>query len=66
VEQGRSGFLFTQEDEFRTNVDRLLRDPQLRHHMGAIGRDFVNVHFNIADIAGRYLGIYGFAPGNRK
>ena len=65
VDQGRSGFLFTQKDEFKIAVGQLLQDSQLRHRMGAIGRDFVATHFDIADIAARYLDLYGFAPGGR-
>ena len=66
IEHGRSGFLFTQSDEFQTHVGQLLRDSQLRHRIGTSGRDFVAAHFNIVDIAGRYLALYGFPPESRK
>ncbi len=66
IEHGRSGFLFTQSDEFQTHVGQLLHDSQLRHRIGTSGRDFVAAHFNIVDIAGRYLALYGFPPGGRK
>ena len=60
VEQGRSGFLFTRDDEFKTHVDHLLRHDEERLQMGAHGRGFVVDHYNIVDIAGRYLALYGF------
>jgi len=66
VEQGRSGFLFTREDEFRAHVDHLLRDNTARREMGAHGRGFVVTHYNIVDIAARYLELYGFPAEGRK
>lgn len=66
VEQGRSGFLFTRDDEFRDRVDYLLRDDTARREMGAHGRGFVVAHYNIVDIAARYLELYGFPAEARK
>ena len=60
VEQGRSGFLFTRDEEFRTHLDHLLRADAARREMGAHGRAFVAAHYNIVDIAARYLALYGF------
>jgi glycosyltransferase involved in cell wall biosynthesis len=65
VEQGRSGFLFTRDDEFRTHVDHLLQAETERREMGAHGRAFVVSHYNIVDIAARYLELYGFPAGDR-
>jgi len=65
VEQGRSGFLFTRDDEFRTHVDRLLRSDEERRRMGAHGRGFVVDHYNIVDVAARYLALYGFPAEGR-
>lgn len=64
IEHGRSGYLFTQDDAFDDHVDRLLGDAQLRHRIGASGRDFVTAHFDIAGIAARYLTLYGFPAGS--
>jgi len=65
VEHGRSGYLFTQEKEFESHVDGLLRDVPLRHRIGTAGRDFVAAHFDIAGIAARYLALYGFPAEGR-
>jgi glycosyltransferase involved in cell wall biosynthesis len=64
VEHGRSGYLFTQDDEFKSHVGQLLQDAQLRHRIGASGRTFVAAHFDIAGIAARYLALYGFPAGS--
>jgi len=66
IEHGRSGYLFTQEAEFESHVDRLLQDAQLRHRIGTSGRDFVAAHYDIAGIAARYLTLYGFPVGDGR
>lgn len=66
VEQGRSGFLFTRDEEFRTHLDHLLRADAARREMGAHGRAFVAAHYNIVDIAARYLALYGFPAEARS
>jgi len=66
IEHGRSGYLFTQEAEFESHVDRLLQDAQLRHRIGTSGRDFVAAHYDIAGIAARYLALYGFPVGDGR
>ncbi len=66
VEHGRSGFLFTRDDEFRAQLDQLLCDDAFRRRMGACGRDFVTAHYDIVDIAARYLELYGFPAGGQN
>jgi glycosyltransferase involved in cell wall biosynthesis len=66
VDHGRSGLLFTQEEEFIIDVGQLLHDCQLRLRMGSVGRDFVTAHYNIVDIAARYLELYGFPSGKGR
>jgi len=66
IEHGQSGYLFTQEAEFESHVDRLLQDAQLRHRIGTSGRDFVAAHYDIAGIAARYLTLYGFPVGDGR
>ncbi len=63
VKQGVSGFLFTEGAEFLSSLNQLLRDDALRRRMGGNGRAFVAENYNIADIAGRYLALYGFPVG---
>jgi glycosyltransferase involved in cell wall biosynthesis len=61
VDQGRTGYLFDQTDEFRAQVGELLRDPELRRAVGGAAHDYVAAHFDIEKIAARYLDLYGFA-----
>jgi glycosyltransferase involved in cell wall biosynthesis len=63
VENGKSGFLFDTEAQFLAGAATLLGDADSRRRMGEAGRAFVAAHFNIADVARRYLGLYGFAMG---
>jgi glycosyltransferase involved in cell wall biosynthesis len=65
VKQGVSGFLFTESAEFLSYLSQLLRDDALRRRLGGSGRDFVAENYNITDIAGRYLALYGFPAGDR-
>ncbi len=65
IEHGRSGYLFTQDDAFERHVGQLLQDGELRHRIGASGRDFVAAHYDIAGIAARYLALYGFPAKDR-
>jgi len=64
VKQGVSGFLFTEGAEFQPYLNQLLGDDALRRRIGGNGRDFVAENYNIADIAGRYLALYGFPAGD--
>ncbi|MEO7054479.1 MAG: glycosyltransferase family 4 protein [Rhizomicrobium sp.] len=65
VKQGVSGFLFTESAEFQPYLNQLLGDDALRRRVGGNGRDFVAENYNIADIAGRYLALYGFPAGDK-
>jgi glycosyltransferase involved in cell wall biosynthesis len=60
VDHGRSGYLFSRGEEFQEHVGQLLNNAPLRRRMGASGREFVATHYNITDIAARYLALYGF------
>lgn len=64
VEDGRSGFLFDTDTQFLAGAASLLGDADGRRRMGEAGRAFVAVHFNIVDVARRYLGLYGFPAGD--
>ncbi len=43
VQHGETGYLYNPDDdnEFRTSIDRLLKDPELRASMGSKGRQWV-------------------------
>ena len=62
--------LYAAGDEFLAQVTQLLHDTDLRQNIGARGRAFVAAHFDIEEVAARYLELYNFpaggAPGNRK
>lgn len=46
IEKSGAGFLFTDPDEARNAVERLIADPQLRTDLGARGRIAVNAHWS--------------------
>jgi glycosyltransferase involved in cell wall biosynthesis len=60
ITHGRSGYLFSDSEQFREGVEQLAASPGLRHAMGTAGRDFVASHYDISAIAARYLALYGF------
>ncbi len=61
VLEGRTGFLFRDEDGFVSAVERLAADPALRRRLGAEGRALAEARFGMRGIAARYLGVYGLA-----
>lgn len=61
VFEGRTGFLFSDQDAFVAAVDRLAGQPELRRAIGAAARDFARAEFGMRGIAARYLGVYGLA-----
>ncbi|MBK1657564.1 glycosyltransferase [Paracraurococcus ruber] len=61
VHEGRTGFLFQDEESFAAAALRLLDDAELRRRIGAAARDFAQANFGMRGIAARYLGVYGLA-----
>lgn len=61
VLEGRTGFLFADEDGFVAAAGRLLGDPALRRRIGAAAREFARATFGMRGIAARYLGLYGLS-----
>ncbi|MDO9710533.1 glycosyltransferase [Paracraurococcus sp. LOR1-02] len=61
VLEGRTGFLFRDEDGFAAATLRLLDDPPLRRRIGAAARRLARERFGMRGIAARYLQIYGLA-----
>lgn len=59
VEQGSSGFLFDDTGGFQAGASALASDAALRRTMGERGRAFVADHYDIDEVAARYLAIYG-------
>jgi colanic acid biosynthesis glycosyl transferase WcaI len=59
LQKARAGLVVEPGDEsgFIARLDRLLADPALRNEMGLSGRAYAEVHFDIAKIAGRFLGL---------
>jgi len=63
IEQGFSGYLFDDAQAFRAGAEALAADAGLRQKMGQRGRAFVVGHYDIAEVAARYLDIYGYPAG---
>jgi glycosyltransferase involved in cell wall biosynthesis len=47
VRHGESGFLASNDMEWKDSLQRLIDDPPLRQHMGRVGRQYVESHYNI-------------------
>ena len=60
VIDGQTGYLVPPKDDhsLADRIVKLLRDPGLRIRMGAEGRRRVERHFQIRDVANRYLDLY--------
>jgi glycosyltransferase involved in cell wall biosynthesis len=61
VFEGRTGFLFHDEDGYVDAVRRLVEAPGLRRQIGNAGRVFANERFGMRSIARHYLNVYGLA-----
>jgi glycosyltransferase involved in cell wall biosynthesis len=59
VEEGASGFLFDDAGSFQAGARALASDAALRRTMGERGRAVVAEHYDIDEVAARYLAIYG-------
>ena len=70
VVDGVTGYLVPPRDPaaFEERIVRLLRDPDLRRRMGAEGKERVEHHFRLKDVADRYLQVYEelIAAGEEK
>jgi glycosyltransferase involved in cell wall biosynthesis len=60
VKDGRTGFLFSDAGDFQRRVGDLLDAPGLRRRIGARARCEARARFDLADVAARYLAIYGY------
>ena len=58
VEDGVTGLLFDTPEEFARKADQLLADRDLRHRLGAAGREVVSARFYPARELDGYLGVY--------
>jgi glycosyltransferase involved in cell wall biosynthesis len=61
VFEGRTGFLFNDEDGFVAAVDRLAASPDLRRAIGTAAQGVARAEFGMRGIAARYLDVYGLA-----
>jgi glycosyltransferase involved in cell wall biosynthesis len=60
VRDGETGFFFTDDAGYLQALLLLAGDPALRQSIGARARDFVRETLDMAQVARRYLAIYGF------
>lgn len=58
VINGKTGFLFTDEQEYLGFLNILLNDAELRKKIGDDARQFVINNFDISDISKKYLNLY--------
>jgi len=58
VEEGRTGFLFDDDDGLERALGPLLRDPSLRERMGAAAEDRARREFGLDAMAGSYAELY--------
>jgi L-malate glycosyltransferase len=58
ITHGQSGFLFGGETDFLEQVNRLIREPELRNSMGLAARHRIVVQHQLDAILGRYLTHY--------
>jgi glycosyltransferase involved in cell wall biosynthesis len=60
VVHGETGFLVSPRDvpEFAAKVIQLLLDPRFRDRLGKAARTQIETHFQLSDVAARYLAIY--------
>lgn len=62
IDNGHSGFLFDDADQYCRTVRKLLADPNMCAKIGWSARAYVQSVYNITAIAQRYLDIYGYPP----
>jgi glycosyltransferase involved in cell wall biosynthesis len=58
IEQGRTGFYFSREDDFVLRLKALINDAQLRRRIGGDARNSIIDRFAIGEIALQYLDVY--------
>ena len=57
IENGKTGFLASDTDDWARCIKTLVEDKGLREEMGSLARDKVREEFNISDIAKKYESI---------
>ncbi len=62
VEHGRNGYLAASEEDWHSMLRLLIDDPDLRHRMGASGRDLVRCSYSVDQMWPRYSAILAGAP----
>lgn len=60
VDDGRTGFFFTDDAGYLRAVRPLIVDADLRRKIGEDAREFVRQNFDMTNVARRYLSIYGY------
>lgn len=55
--QGETGFLASNEAEWRTSLKELLDDPSLRSRMGSAGRERIRTHYALGVWGPRYVSL---------
>lgn len=58
IADGETGFLFEHSAGFDERLERLIADPALRREIGDKARRLVSRHFDLAQIAARYVALY--------
>jgi peptidoglycan/xylan/chitin deacetylase (PgdA/CDA1 family) len=66
IEDGRTGYLFSHPEQFRTAVVALTDDPQLRRKLGGAARQTVEERFQIGTIAAHYTALYREVAGDAR
>lgn len=59
VEDGKSGYLCTKDDEWYESIRKLVRDADLRRTMGEAGRLHVLNHFSVKSNTENFLALFG-------
>jgi glycosyltransferase involved in cell wall biosynthesis len=58
VLNGTNGFLANSEDDWRTALLRLIRDPMLRKQFGTVGRERTVRHYSLKSQAPRFVEVF--------
>jgi trehalose synthase len=64
IEDGVNGFLVSSVEEAAARIVQLLKNPDLRRHLGTAARESVRQHFLMSRLAEEYLDLFSaFEPG---
>jgi glycosyltransferase involved in cell wall biosynthesis len=66
VIEGESGFIASSEEEWRWALIRLIRDPELRARMGAVGRARAVERYSLASQAPRLVELFRSVAAERR